>query len=136
MTYDDLFWPLPALDRSTNTANSVTHNNRVIIKMMVGRDYLQFNVGSQSWWGSSIPCFPILLPLAQVKTSIFVPWSHEQLFSLMILQQNHFFLFSPIPPARPCQSHLKFNRVLFLEKFCLSCTWQKFVEFEMRTCVS
>lgn len=39
----------------THRADSVTPNNRMIVKVMMDTGDLQLNVGSKPWWGPGIP---------------------------------------------------------------------------------
>jgi hypothetical protein len=80
MVYDNLPRLLPTLgkcrihfkDKGTHWANSIITYDRVIIKMIVGRRDLQFNVGSEPWWGPGILHFSKVLSLTVVKTSVCV----------------------------------------------------------------
>jgi hypothetical protein len=73
----DLFRPLLTLKykihflgSSIHRADSVTSDSMVVIKKIVNRRDLQFNVRFKSQWGPGILNFPKVLSLAEVKASV------------------------------------------------------------------
>jgi hypothetical protein len=75
--FDNLFWPLPTIDKSknhlwgkgTHMADSLIPNDKVIMKMMLDKGDLQFNMGFKPWWRPRLLHFSSM-SLTVVKASV------------------------------------------------------------------